>query len=355
MRTNDKHEAASRIAPRGLSLVGVLVTALICTGASSAQSSAALSPTPIAKPAAALASVASAPAAKAPVPPAAKPPSQGPHEGIAVHGYWIIDVRNPDGKLAKHMEFENQLCTTFVDPLEGATVQGGDSTLSSLMNGTASPGLWAISVGAPENTGNSGAVPNCAVTPYIYLSQDVTIVSNPLPDGTPASLSCNFNSASVLNISGPVASHCDRNLTVSNLASGVPGVSLSGGFGVPPGLQSLTISAVRTDLYTCTGSLGAPKPTDCQNIASEVSGNSCIVSSGTGFQGGSLTVPSTTNWTGCIPGDSNVVSIVTFPVSGLPAQSPFSGVVLTGANGVPGPFTVSQGQTVIVNWTLSFQ
>jgi hypothetical protein len=30
-------------------------------------------------------------------------------EGIGVHGYWIIDVRNPDGTLASHTEFENEL------------------------------------------------------------------------------------------------------------------------------------------------------------------------------------------------------------------------------------------------------
>ena len=30
-------------------------------------------------------------------------------DGIAVHGHWTIDVRNPDGKLASHHEFENAL------------------------------------------------------------------------------------------------------------------------------------------------------------------------------------------------------------------------------------------------------
>jgi hypothetical protein len=31
----------------------------------------------------------------------------GPQEGIKVHGHWVIDVRNPDGKLVTHREFEN--------------------------------------------------------------------------------------------------------------------------------------------------------------------------------------------------------------------------------------------------------
>jgi hypothetical protein len=30
-------------------------------------------------------------------------------EGITVHGHWVIDVRNPDGTLASHSDFENAL------------------------------------------------------------------------------------------------------------------------------------------------------------------------------------------------------------------------------------------------------
>jgi hypothetical protein len=33
----------------------------------------------------------------------------GQKEGIKVHGHWTIDVRNPDGKLVTHREFENAL------------------------------------------------------------------------------------------------------------------------------------------------------------------------------------------------------------------------------------------------------
>ena len=33
----------------------------------------------------------------------------GRHEGIKVHGHWVIDVRNPDGSLAQHRDFENAL------------------------------------------------------------------------------------------------------------------------------------------------------------------------------------------------------------------------------------------------------
>ena len=34
---------------------------------------------------------------------------QGPREGVKVHGHWVINVKNPDGTLAQHREFENSL------------------------------------------------------------------------------------------------------------------------------------------------------------------------------------------------------------------------------------------------------
>jgi hypothetical protein len=43
------------------------------------------------------------------------------HQGITVHGHWIIDVRNPDGTLAEHRDFENSLvgANTMVGLLYG--------------------------------------------------------------------------------------------------------------------------------------------------------------------------------------------------------------------------------------------
>ena len=40
---------------------------------------------------------------------AARTAPKGVNQGILVSGYWKIDVRNPDGSLAKHVEFENSL------------------------------------------------------------------------------------------------------------------------------------------------------------------------------------------------------------------------------------------------------
>jgi hypothetical protein len=35
--------------------------------------------------------------------------AQGTSDGITVHGHWTIDVKNPDGRVASHHEFENAL------------------------------------------------------------------------------------------------------------------------------------------------------------------------------------------------------------------------------------------------------
>src|ERR1700722_13311663 len=48
------------------------------------------------------------PAAEAAAP-AAQSASKGPQEGIKSHGHWTIEVKNPDGRLVPHREFENAL------------------------------------------------------------------------------------------------------------------------------------------------------------------------------------------------------------------------------------------------------
>jgi hypothetical protein len=63
--------------------------------------------------------------------PANKEHAGGPQEGIKVHGHWVIDVRNPDGKLVTHREFEN--------------AYNGESTfLVSILARQRSVGLWRI-------------------------------------------------------------------------------------------------------------------------------------------------------------------------------------------------------------------
>lgn len=67
----------------------------------------------------------------------------GPKEGIKVHGHWTIDIRNPDGKLVSHHEFENAL------------MQTGGLFLGNFLRRTHKPGEWAIELGSPNNVHSS--------------------------------------------------------------------------------------------------------------------------------------------------------------------------------------------------------
>lgn len=65
---------------------------------------------------------------------------RGQNEGIKVHGHWTIEVRNPDGTLVTHREFENSLQPS------GVTV------LADVLNGGSVPGGWAIALdGVPTS------------------------------------------------------------------------------------------------------------------------------------------------------------------------------------------------------------
>jgi len=61
-------------------------------------------------------------------------PKGGQHEGIKVHGHWTIEVRNPDGKVVAHREFENSLAS-------------GGAPLPYILSRTNSIGLWVILLG----------------------------------------------------------------------------------------------------------------------------------------------------------------------------------------------------------------
>jgi len=72
-------------------------------------------------------------------------PNDASHQGIKMHGHWAIDIKNPDGTLAHHHEFENSL------------TDGG--YLIALMAGYAVPGDYAIFLNAPY-----GGTPPCTTS-----------------------------------------------------------------------------------------------------------------------------------------------------------------------------------------------
>jgi hypothetical protein len=63
---------------------------------------------------------------------AAEPGPGAPADGIKVHGHWTIEVRNPDGSLVSHHEFENAL------------MAAGAVNLARFLGRVNSPGLWTV-------------------------------------------------------------------------------------------------------------------------------------------------------------------------------------------------------------------
>lgn len=68
---------------------------------------------------------------------ASLPSAETPSEGIQIHGHWIIDVKNPDGRLASHNEFDNAI-----------TAEGRTSVIKLLM-GEEVAGWWYIELVDP--------------------------------------------------------------------------------------------------------------------------------------------------------------------------------------------------------------
>lgn len=63
------------------------------------------------------------------------------HQGVVVHGHWVIDVKNPDGTLTGHREFENSLSGS------------GAIYLVGTLSGYLVPGDWMIVLGATSGNG----------------------------------------------------------------------------------------------------------------------------------------------------------------------------------------------------------
>ena len=85
---------------------------------------------------------------------------------IKVHGHWVINVRNPDGTLADHRDFENSL----------VILHGGDSFLIGLLGGFYVPGDFMIAIagsacknGIADHSSTCGIVRSTATPPGFDL------------------------------------------------------------------------------------------------------------------------------------------------------------------------------------------
>jgi hypothetical protein len=147
MTANRNYESVPSVA-RGVFSASIIVTLLLAAGISRAQlntSSASSTAGPVSPRLAQTTAPVSNTTQPIQVPTKAKEPLAAmPHaktatEGIAVHGRWIIDVRNPDGTLVSHQDFENAL-----DPIEGADI------LTGVLSGEYTPVGFFVALYAPD-------------------------------------------------------------------------------------------------------------------------------------------------------------------------------------------------------------
>jgi len=97
-------------------------------------------------------------------------PARGQKEGIKVHGHWTIEVRNPDGTLVTHREFENAL-TPF-----------GTLSLAFILSRSKTPGLWTIHLGG-ANTAIDIYEPAEADGAVVFKNLSVQGFNTPLDGG----------------------------------------------------------------------------------------------------------------------------------------------------------------------------
>lgn len=236
MNTKQNFRVVGRIARRSLMLVSLLAAALALAGVALAQLTAGT------QPADAKVVTPAQTTAKATVVPTRRSGRRGSHEGIKVHGHWTIEVRNPDGKLVSHTEFENGLCTT---PSSGAQsgYLYGDSIIANLLNGNYVPGPWDIQLGNPAIPTTGNQTPPCGTNSLLPSAQFVLAQS-----GTGSNNNGPCTLFSVFAATVP----CFPTLSPPTLSSSYPiALTLSGSFTVPSGTATTTITAVGTFLGLC--------------------------------------------------------------------------------------------------------
>lgn len=173
-------------------------------------------------------------------------PRKGPNEGITVHGWWTIEVRNPEGKVVTHREFENAL-----------SVQGANILTNFLLN-LWTPGIWNVSLGGTSTQANPcGAV-------YYYLDSNnnfqVGFAGAVSPLGGPGA--CQLLEQSTAPICSETGIFCNTLTRIPPLgtlpANGVTGFSLQGTFTVPQSAPTNSvIGSVQTALGYCIPTSGS--------------------------------------------------------------------------------------------------
>lgn len=134
--------------------------------------------------------------------PASKKPGD---EGIKVHGHWIIDVRNADGSLAEHRDFQNSLDSTnganaLLYLLSGQLTTGSMSIQLFGVNSGTGRGQSYVSSQAGATNQGFGIYSICSFT-----SDSSCVTYNLLQTASPGS----YGSAAALTLKGQISPTAD--------------------------------------------------------------------------------------------------------------------------------------------------
>jgi hypothetical protein len=276
-----------------LGLAGPASLALLCAGLARAQSTPTLA--------------GSAPRHTAAASQNLSAKQKGQSQGIRIHGHWVLEVKNPDGKVVERREFENSLVAG-----SGLNTTSGDQVFAALLSGSATPGgLGVAFITGPTTTAGIDSSSFCNG-------------NNPAHPPTPAGIQCfqfipSSNSA-LADGNNAVASTAQTGLTNTVSFSPTVNIVLSGSYLVPAALGTLgSVSAVQTYVGLCYP--GSTPPGDGWRMA------------GTGPFSPESVAPNA-----CTP------SLI---------QNAVNSNVLTSYN-IPGSLAVTTGQTIAVTVTLSF-
>jgi len=253
--------------------------------------------------------------------------------GIKVKGWWTIEVRNPDGKVASHTEFENALVTNQSTTVGGWGGTSGDYAMAHLLTSN-------VTLVLP---GNLGAVP---IEPLSGSVANLTAALAPVT-GSPA----------IVNVAVPFLSIAENTSTAPSGLSGAFGSLPFFNFPLQTGAVPICVGGVCPDATTAT-----------------VNGNSISLSkTSTATQSGTIstvgtflninlvefnlqssptvTVSQNPIFSGPLTGAHQVsaaAAITSFTLSPLSATSPPS------CAAPPCVVQVTTGQTVSMNVTISF-
>jgi hypothetical protein len=249
---------------------------------------------------------------------------KGTHEGIVVHGYWKIDIRNPDGTLVRHAEFENSLAGGTGLQIN----QSGGALLASLLEGSVgsntplfgeySQGLSILVSGADYGPAGFQTMGGLAPTPQ--LTELGPGPCNTFPGAGGSGTSCILTSTS-----NPLYDNCLFAYVPNTCASGLTTTAnfSNNSNGQLVGFASLTLN----------GSITAGENSTILSVAT-------LVTTCTSQSLSTCAVPATP---GPISIPNAVVSLLTYYA--IPVQ--------TGATspGIP----IDAGQTAAISVSLSFQ